>query len=167
MAQDDFKQMFLEAYDAYADAIYRHCYFRVFSRARAEELAQETFLKTWQYISDGKEVKNIRAFLYQVANNLIIDESRKRKEESLDHMQEENDFEPASDDHLKIERRAMAREVLGVMDKLGADEREVLVMRYVDDLDPREIAEVLGVTPNAASVRIHRATQSLKGMLAE
>ncbi|KKW47870.1 MAG: hypothetical protein UY99_C0021G0011, partial [Parcubacteria group bacterium GW2011_GWA1_59_11] len=41
--------MFLQAYDDHADAIYRHLYFRVFSRARAEEMTQEVFMKTWIY----------------------------------------------------------------------------------------------------------------------
>lgn len=157
------EKVFLAAYDQHADAIYRHCYFRVFSRARAEELVQETFMKTWQYIAGGKEVKNIRAFLYQVANNLIIDDSRKKKEESLDAMLESSEaLEPASREHVKMERQALAAEVVRAMETLGAEDREVLTLRYVDDLEPREIAEILGLSPNAVSVRIHRATQSLK-----
>ena len=79
---------FLTAYDKYADAIYRHCFFRVFSKEKAEELTQETFMRTWQYLEDGKEVLNLRAFLYRVANNLIIDHSRKKKEERLDNFHE-------------------------------------------------------------------------------
>jgi RNA polymerase sigma-70 factor, ECF subfamily len=161
----DPQKMFLEAYEAHAEAIYRHCYFRVFSRARAEELMQDTFMKTWQYLQNGNQVENIRAFLYQVANNLIIDDSRKKKEESLDALREDDRFEPASDGHRRVERLALAREVREVMDRLSPGDREILVMRYIDDLDPREIAETLGITPNAASVRIHRATQALRELI--
>jgi RNA polymerase sigma-70 factor, ECF subfamily len=159
----DTNKMFLEAYDAYADAIYRHCYFRVYSRARAEELMQETFMKTWQYVSEGKKVNNIRAFLYRVANNLVIDESRRKKEDSLDALMEDNNAsEPSSDEHIAVERRAIAAEIRQAMNLLNPEEREILILRYVDDLEPKEIAEVLDLSPNAVSVRIHRATQSLK-----
>lgn len=166
--ETDLEHMFLEAYDQYADAIFRHCYFRVFSKARAEELMQEAFMKTWQYLESGREVRNIRAFLYRVANNLIIDEARKKKEESLDRLLEESEgAEPESGDNERMERQAAAREVLEIIKELNAEDREVLIMRYVDDLEPREIAAVLGMSPNAVSVRIHRATQSLKKRLGE
>jgi RNA polymerase sigma-70 factor, ECF subfamily len=165
MAKPDTNKMFLEAYDSYADAIFRHCYFRVFSKARAQELVQDTFMKTWEYLEGGKEVRNIRAFLYQVANNLIIDESRKRKEESLDALTEGEGFEPASEEHIKVERAALHKEVLRHIHKLPQEDREVFVMRYVDDLDPREIAEILGTTPNAISVRLHRAVKAVQSLV--
>ena len=70
--KSDLQEGFLNAYDAYADAIYRHCFFRVFSKERAEELAQETFMKTWEYVARGNVIENYKAFLYRVTNNLII-----------------------------------------------------------------------------------------------
>lgn len=163
---DSTKNMFLEAYDKYADAIYRHCFFHIFSSSRAEELAQETFFKTWQYIENGNKVENIRAFLYRVANNLIIDETRKKKEESLDALMEEpNVFEPSYDGSAKIQRQAMAKEIMTAMDLLPAQHREVLVLRYIDDLDPKEMAEILNTNANTVSVRINRALAFLKDQM--
>ena len=77
---------FLQAFEKYADDIYRHCYFRVYDKELAEDLVQETFIKTWKYIISGEEIKNIRAFLYKVAVNLIIDNSRKKKAVLLDDL---------------------------------------------------------------------------------
>ena len=71
MPTDKKEQEFLDAYKQYADSIYRHCYFRVYNKELAEDLTQETFIKTWKYIAQGKEIKNIKAFLYRVAVNLI------------------------------------------------------------------------------------------------
>src|SRR3990167_9783866 len=79
---------FLDAYQQYVDAIYRHCYFRVYNKDLAEDLTQETFIKTWKYIAEGKEIKNIKAFLYRVAVNLIIDNSRKKIALVLDEVKE-------------------------------------------------------------------------------
>lgn len=157
------EQQFLEAYEKYADAIYRHCFFRVFRKSRAEELVQEVFMRTWEYILEDKQIENFKAFLYRVANNLIIDESRKKKEESLDQLLEESSSsEPSHEGHKEMERRVIMREVIGKIQKLPLEEREILIMRYVDDLDLEEIAEILDITTNNVSVRIHRATRLLK-----
>ena len=157
------EKQFLEAYDAHSEAIYRHCYFRVFSKERAEELVQDTFRKAWQYLSEGKDVKNIRALLYRIATNLIIDDSRKRKEESLEGMLE-NDAtrEPGDRGHLDMENKVLWKQVLAEMSTLDEDERALLVMRFVDDLDPKEIAEVLETNANNISVKISRAVKKLK-----
>lgn len=160
---DDVKKKFLEAYDLYSEPIYRHCFFRVFSKPRAEELAQETFIKAWQYMAAGNEVLNLRAFLYKVANNLIIDESRKKKEESLQALIEESEsFEPAHDGHRDIERGALFKEVIVVIQTLPHDDRDMLIMRYVDDLDLHEIADILGITVNNVSVKLNRIMKVLK-----
>jgi len=156
-------QEFLDAYQKYAEAIYRHCFFRVYSKSRAEELMQEAFMKTWQYLRDGAQVDNLRAFLYRVANNLIIDASRKKKEESLDALLEESDaFEPSEDGRLIAEQKTLLHDVLKTMEKLTKEERDILTMRYIDDLDPKDIAVILRITPNNASVRLNRAMHALK-----
>ena len=87
------EQKFLKAYDEYSDAIFRHCYFRVSDREKAKDLTQDTFTKTWEYVLKNGEVTDLRAFLYKVANNLIIDTYRKKKEDSLDDMMENSSFD--------------------------------------------------------------------------
>lgn len=157
------KEKFLEAYDQYAEAIYRHCFFRVFSQNRAEDLTQETFLRTWQYIAGGNNVENLRAFLYRVANNLIIDESRKKKEESLDALLEESPaFDPPFDEREGIEKKILLEDIRLAMRELLPQERDLLIMRYVDDLEPKEIAEILDISPNNVSVKLNRAVKALK-----
>lgn len=157
------KEQFLKAYDDYAEPLYRHCFFRVFSRPRAEELVQETYMRAWRYLSEGKKIDNMRAFLYRIANNLIIDDARKRKEESLDALMEESDaFEPSYEGHKTIEKDVLLHEVIGIMSNLSQSDRDLLISRYVEDLDPKEIAKILKTTPNNVSVKIHRALKSLK-----
>lgn len=163
MAHEDLKKQFLEAYDAYADAIYRHCVFRVFSKEKAEDLMQETFTKFWHYLGQGKQVDNVRAFLYRVATNLIIDHSRKKKESRLEDLLEVSpSLEPSSDDTGAIEDRIMMRTVLEKLEHLKKDERTILTMRYVDDLGPKEIAEILHTNANNISVKLNRALKALQ-----
>jgi RNA polymerase sigma factor (sigma-70 family) len=160
------KTEFMDAYEAYAQAIYKHCFFRVYSQTRAEELVQETFMRVWQYLSQGKIVDNMRAFLYRVANNLIIDESRKKKEESLEILMEKSPaFEPSYEGHKTIQQDLLVKEVIGKMKDLPADYREILILRYVDDLDPKEIAQILDTNANNVSVKINRAVKALRTKL--
>lgn len=157
------KKFFLESYEAHADAIYRHCFFRVFSKELAEELVQDTFMKTWEYLARGKKIENIRAFLYRTATNAIIDHTRKKKEVSLDGLIEDSRIpEPAIDDHRRIERTVLVNEIKNMLHLLSEDDRALIVMRYVDDFGPKEIADILGLSANAVSVRLNRAIEKLK-----
>jgi RNA polymerase sigma-70 factor (ECF subfamily) len=153
------KKTFLEAYDAHADSLYRHAYFRVHDRGKAEELMQEAFMRAWEYSGSHGLPQNLRAFLYRVLNNLIIDDFRKKKPASLDELSEAG-FEPAEESaDVDIVEVAIIREMLG---ELPDHHREVVVMRFIDGFTPSEIAEVTGERENTVSVRIHRALLKLK-----
>ena len=160
------EKQFLQAYEELSDAIFRHCYFRVFNRERAKELMQDTFTKTWEYLSKGS-VQNLRAFLYRVANNLIIDESRKKKEESLEMLQESSGFDPGEDTKDKLINFMEGKEVIKMLNKIDPKYRLAISMRYIDDLSPKEISEVLDETENNVSVRIHRGLKQLKELVKE
>ncbi len=165
MRQDNQKK-FLAAYDQYADAIYRHCFFRVYSKARAQELMQETFMKAWQYERAGQTIENLRAFLYQIATNLIIDESRKKKEESLEMLlQNAPGAEPATDSRPNIEHDILIKDIKVQMERLPEEARDILTLRFIDDLEPKEIALILKISANHASVKINRALQLLRDQI--
>ncbi len=154
-----------DAYDRYADAIFRHCYFRLGNRERARELMQDTFCKAWEHLAKGKDIEHVQAFLYRIAGNLVIDEIRRlkrRPETSLDELQEEG-FDPAADGGEEtIQGAVQGGQILEALEHLDQQSRDVLVMRYVDGLPPHDIGEMLGVTANVVSVRLHRATKKLK-----
>ena len=159
------EEEFLKAYDAYADAIFRHCYYRVYHREQAKDLMQLTFMKAWQYLVDGTEVQNLRALLYKIANNLVIDEARKKRSlTSLDEL-ELTGHEPGHNPEPSIHARLDGESLLPYLDKLDPDDRTVIVMRYLDDLSPKEIAELIGCSANVVSVRLHRGMKRLRELL--
>lgn len=160
----DIMEEFVKAYDEWSDAIFRHCWFKIGDREKAKDLMQETFTKSWQYISQGTKVNNLRSFLYRVANNLIIDEYRKKKELSLDRLMVDG-FEPGFDELSSAEHRMDAKFVLEVINKLDEKYSEVILMRYIDELSPKEIADATGESENNVSVRIHRGLKQLKEIL--
>ena len=160
------REAFLEAYDKHADAIFKHCYFRLFNRERAKEIMQDTFLRAWEQMAKGVEIKNIKAFLYRIATNLIIDDTRKKKTSSLDLMQGQG-FNPAVSDTDAIFNRLDGERVKKMIERMDEKYATVILMRYVDDLTVKEISEILSVTQNVVSVRIHRGLKEIKKIIYE
>ena len=164
------EQAFTRAFDEYADALFRHCFFRVGDRERAREIVQDTFMKTWDYISNGGEVNRYRPFLYRVLNNLIIDEYRKKRVDSLDELLEKDgvveghfeDLVTESDTEAALDAAREADELHRALQDLSEEYRTVVAMRYIDGLSPREIAKMIGENTNVVSVRIHRGVAQLK-----
>lgn len=153
---------FLKSYDEFADVIFRHCFFRLSDRDKAKDVTQETFIRFWKYLAEGKEILNQRAFLYKIANNLIIDEYRKKESFSLDQMQEEIGFDVGVDFREDLETKDLSRRLIVLIETLPDKYREVLVMRHVDGLSVKEISRITGETENVVSVRIHRAIEKTK-----
>ena len=83
------EKAYLRAFDEYADALYRHCYFRVSDPERAKDIVSDAFTKTWDYLVKGNTIDNFKPLLYRTLNHLIIDEYRKKKTESLDSILDE------------------------------------------------------------------------------
>jgi len=167
MKQSAIEQEFLKAYDQFSDAIFRHCVFRISDREKAKDIAQGSFVRLWDYMSQGKEIDNMRAFLYRIANNLIIDEYRKKKDESLDRMRDEEGFDIGFESRHDIETKDDYERAQVLLDALPDKYREAIVMRHIDGLSVKEIARLTHETENVISVRIHRAIEKLKKLSEE
>jgi RNA polymerase sigma-70 factor (ECF subfamily) len=89
---------------------------------------------------------------------------RRKKEVSLEELSLQG-FEPSGDEHERIVEGAAGREALAAVAHLEDEYRQIIVLRYVNDLSIGEIAEVTGETENVISVRIHRALKKLKSFL--
>lgn len=168
---DSQKDEFLRIYEDFSDAIFRHCYFRVSDRELAKDLTQETFVKVWEYMINGKVIEKVRPFLYRVATNLIIDNAREKgrkgKELSLEDLKERGQIfnDPAYEE--KFPSQIEAKDMLKILDNLESEDKDILIMRYIDELSPKDISEILEQSENAVSVRIHRVLKKLRGIIGE
>lgn len=161
MEQSSLRQSFLESFDAYSDAIFRFCLVKTSNKELSEDLTQETFMRYYQALSDGKTMSNERSFLYTIANNLIIDWYRKKKATSLDAL-EESGFEAHDAKADDPESAAAIAEILAAVEELDEKDREVVVLRFIEGLDPKDIAQILNESANVVSVRITRALGKVK-----
>jgi len=165
MPDDVGEKEFLEAYEKYADAIYRHCYFRVYDKDAAQDLTQETFIKTYNYLQEGKEIKNIKSFLYRVAVNLIIDASRKKTAVTLDEVKEKEVSKRLNSIEGEFIRAFEVKQIISLLDQLDEKYRQVIVLRYIDELSPKEIAAALGQTTSVISMRLNYALKKMKELV--
>ena len=162
------EERYLEAFDEYANALFRHAMYRLSDRERAVEIVHDTFTKVWSYIRGGHEIDTYKPFLYKVMNNLIIDEYRKRKEFSLDALLAEEGTNEGSFPELyeggleELTFSLDAQKASQLLGELPIVYREVLTLRFVDGLGPKEISELIEESENVVSVRIHRALKILK-----
>lgn len=160
----DNHQQFLELYDAHADAIFRHCYFKVSDRELALDMAQQTFMQLWVYMKGDKPIEKPKSLLYRIAGNLAIDWYRKKKSESLENLMDSG-YEPSDGKNGTIEMNAEIENILGKASGLSKDDQNLIIWRFVEDLSPKEIAEILDERENTVSVRIHRAIEQLKDLM--
>jgi RNA polymerase sigma-70 factor (ECF subfamily) len=175
---EDIEQQFRDAFERHSDELFRHCSMRISDRERALELTQDAFLRAWEYSQKARQkgsedIREWRPFLYRILRNLIIDEYRKSKTQSLEAMvegTEGGDIEALmpADESNTLEaamERFDGRRALSQLKKLPDLYREALTLRYVDGFSPKEIALVLDESENTVSVRIHRGLKKLHDKL--
>ena len=160
---------FGEIYDEYVKRIYRFIYFKVPSAEQAEDLTSEAFLKAWHYLKEKKEVSNLQALLYSVARTVVIDYYRATANERGNVTLDEgaaNMADAASDRLLReVETKFDTTLVLEKLRNLKDEYREVVIMKFLDEMTTHEIAAVLGKSASNVRVILHRATKALEGAI--
>lgn len=163
------KEGFSRLYDLYVKTIYRFVYFKVNSREEAEDLTSETFLKAWDYISkpeNSNKIRNIKAFLYQIASNLVIDFYRKKAllPLSLNSMVESMDVrDDRSLSHIdKFEKDVEVSELKKAFKNIPENYCDVIIWYYLEEFKISEISQILEKSEGTVRVLIHRALKSLK-----
>lgn len=137
------------------DKIYRFCYFKVRQRELAEDITQETFLRFLEcsgYVETGKAMQ----YLYTIARNLCTNECRKRKTESLNG--------EAADDYVEDSMITQISVRIALSELKEAD-RELLLLRYANEVPVSVICKLYGISRFAVYRRISQAIKNLKGKL--
>lgn len=137
-------------------------FFKLNNHALGEDLVQDTFIKTWKYLVRGGKIDMMKAFLYHVLNNLIIDEYRKHKTISLDNLLEKG-FEPKIDDSSKRLMNILdGKAAMIFIERLPDMYKKVMRMRYIQELSISEISLITGQSKNAITVQLHRGLEKLR-----
>jgi RNA polymerase sigma-70 factor, ECF subfamily len=146
----------------------------------AQEVVQDAFVRVVQNAAEFKHEARFSTWLYTIARNLCIDQTRKRalrKHPSLDEPKkaEEGDGpslgEQTADGRANVERAVVSLEirerVLAAVQQLPEEQREVFLMREGSNLPFKEIAEIVGVPENTVKSRMRYALERLQEALSE
>ena len=183
MADDALVTLYLEgnnsAFDVllnrHKDRLFNYIFFIVRSKEVAEDIFQETFVKAivtlqqGRYVNDGK----FAAWITRIAHNLVIDQFRiERNENTVSN--DEAEYDLLNDARLSegtIENRMVNEQVLRdvrmLVDELPDCQREVVFMRYYQDMSFKDIAEITGVSINTALGRMRYAIMNMRRIAAE
>ncbi|OGG52406.1 hypothetical protein A3H16_02415 [Candidatus Kaiserbacteria bacterium RIFCSPLOWO2_12_FULL_53_8] len=145
----------------YGKGLSRHSFFKLQNRGLSEDLVQDTFMRTWSYLVKGGKIDVMKAFLYHILNNLIVDEYRKHKTLSLDVLLEDG-YEPAIDERGRLYDILDGKAALLLIQRLPEVYRKVMRMRYIQDLSLEEMSGITGQSRNALCVQLHRGLKRLK-----
>lgn len=149
------------AHTDYDKALYSRAFFKLNDKTLSEDLVQDTFMKTWKYLVKGGTVDMMKAFLYRILNNLIVDEYRKHKTSSLDALLEKG-FEPSTSDHKRLYNILDGKSAVVLIGDLPVIYQKVMQMRYVQELSLKEMSAITGQSKNAIAVQVHRGVEKLK-----
>ncbi len=141
------------------DKLLRYCYMKLRDRTLAEDITQETFIRFFEskdYHSIGKEM----AYLYTIARNLCIDSFRKQKDELIEDLPAKIQEMPESRD--KVESIVDRVSIEQALDRLTADEREAVVLRFSGELSVEDIAKSMNISRFAVRRRILSALEKLR-----
>jgi RNA polymerase sigma-70 factor (ECF subfamily) len=157
------QRLFTIAHQDYEEGLKRHAFFKVHNNDTSEDLVQDTFIKTWSYLVKGGKIETMKAFLYHILNNLVVDEYRKHKTVSLDALMEDG-FEPPIDRDESPFDMLDKKTVMTLMESLPEKYKKILKMKYVQELSLTEMSLITGQSKNAVTVQIHRGLKKLRIM---
>ena len=164
----------------YQDRVYRLAW-RLTSEADAADILQETFLRAFRGLSSFRGEARFGTWLYRIATNVCLMHRRtraRRPTESLDPFLprfDEAGRHAATPDALRVvcraeellDRATLASKAREGLARLPDIYRDAFVLRDLENLSSKEVADVLGIDPAAVRQRVHRARLMLRGFLAD
>ncbi len=161
-------QEFDELYLQFSDKIYKYFYWQTHDPYLAEDFTGEVFVRVWKNWKKFKPDFS-QAWLYRIARNLLIDYWRKnkdRRETSLETSVEAG-IEPSYDEDLihKIQTDGEIKKLREAINLLPENLKEIVILRFIEELSAREIGEILNLTEGNVRVLQYRALRKLREVI--
>ena len=163
------QQSFAVLVERYQNMVFTVAYRLVNNREDAEELAQSAFVKAYRSLADYRGDAKFSTWLYTIVSSLGLSFLRKKRLETVSLSQEKVQF--AADglgggfSANTIESKSRVQMVQKAMNLLGTDDAQVLTLFYQGEQSLDEIGRIMGIDPNTAKVKLHRARVRLKKII--
>lgn len=166
------KEALVHLVERYQNDVFRFCLHYLGDMESAKEVAQETFLRVYTARERFDATRVFRPWMLCIARNMCLNILKRRKVVPMESLDE---FEAGDGGAMRYSLAAATehplegiltderkRELLNIVNSLPHEVREVVVMRYFEQMSSREIAEVLETTEGAVRTRLHRALNQLR-----
>lgn len=151
---------FTELYNRYSDEVYRFCLFLTGDRSLAEDIFQETFIKYLAKNDHNSDVVNVKAYLITTAKHLYINKNRQTKFVNLENIEE-----LISDDHKSIDNKELTDLIFNALELLDVQYKEAFILRVIEGLSYKEMAEIMNISWSGAQSRTVRAKEKIVNIL--
>ena len=169
-AREGNRLAFDQLIDHYQGDIYRLIFYRIRSRMDAEDLTQDVFVRAYRSISRIREPHKFRSWLFRIAINRVNDYLRKKRvrsifkssDEGMEVQPAETDFQDTPEALDQVLKEDFWRHIERIAAKLSKMEREVFMLRFLDNLNINEIAQTLKKSESTVKTHLYRALAKFK-----
>ena len=163
---DSINEQFSRIYDQYIEKIYRFVYLKVNSQEVAEDITSKVFLNGLEAYREKRVIDNPRAFLYQIARNVVIDHYR---EKGRTKIVSADLTKLIADPKTSLYEKAVLNSDMEIVklaiQSLKKDYQDVIIWHYLEDMSIAEMAQILNKPEGTIRVMIHRGLESVKNEL--
>lgn len=161
---DAFEQLVV----AYRDQVFRLALRMCGNEADADEVAQEAFLSAWKALPNFRGDSQFSTWLYQLTSHAAIDLMRREKRQiAAEDITEVSAPDPGPSPQQQAERSETRQAVRDAMEQLSPEYRQIVVLRFLQELSYEEIGAVLKLPPGTVKSRLNRAKSQLKDILSK
>lgn len=151
-----------EIFDTYYDRIYSYIYRRIGNPGLCEDLAGEVFVRLLEAIKTKRGPRtNLLAWLYRVAHNLVVDHYRRQSKMTTQPLEDWLVSVPDNPTQY-VELESLQRQLRMALSRLTADQQQVIVLKFVEDLSNAQVGIILGKPEGAIKSLQHRALAALR-----
>ena len=153
---------------AYRDQVFRLALRMCGNEADADEVAQEAFLSAWKALPNFRGDSRFSTWLYQLTSHAAIDLMRREKRQiAAEDITGVSAPDPDPSPQQQAERSETRQAVRDAMGQLSPEYRQIVVLRFLQELSYEEIGAVLKLPPGTVKSRLNRAKSQLKGILSK
>lgn len=157
------RELIMQWYDDYSVLLFKYIAKMIKDVYQAEDLTQETFTKTYEYIISGKDVIYPKTFLFRVAHRLTVDYIRKQKPIHIAKDLFLKDSRPLTESIMEI--REDSKELYQAIESLKTSYRQVIILRKIEEFSIKETAVILNWSESKVKSTLFRALNALENKL--
>lgn len=153
---------FAQLVEIYEKEIITYCYYIIRNKEEAKDLAQEAFLKAFLNLKSLRNEKDFKYWLLRIARNSCFKKMRRMKIEKKLIEKEEEKTTSIIDELIEDDRK---NKIMNSLNKLNAKDKEIIILRDIQDFSYDEISKILKISMSSVKVRLFRARKNLKKLI--